>query len=156
MLAIIRLFSYPEPSDHVLHGDPVELENEGQHGQRSAFLHHCHKPQMETYSIDASRSRNVQHRCRGVKPDPRCSWKGNFKRVGVCVGMKVRSLVVLSNHTVFYCIGDLFRSLRFCCCSRMYWWVAVQCVPIDVSIWDAVHSHSIDKWALSGAALKAP
>ena len=37
-----------------------------------------------------------------VKPDPRCSWQSHSGRVGADVGMKVRSLVVLSNHSAFH------------------------------------------------------
>ena len=37
-----------------------------------------------------------------VKPDPRCSWQDHFRRVGAGVGMKVRSLVMFSNHSSFH------------------------------------------------------
>jgi len=29
-------------------------------------------------------------------------------------------------------------------------------IQMAVSIWDAVHSHSVDRWALSGADVQAP
>jgi len=34
----------------------------------------------------ASRSGKVRHQCGGVKPDPRCSWKGHPRRVDADVG----------------------------------------------------------------------
>jgi len=36
-----------------------------------------------------------------VKPDPCSSWEGHSRRVGAMLGMKVRSLVVFSNHPAF-------------------------------------------------------
>ena len=62
-------------------------------------------------------------------------------------GMKVRSLVVLSNLSAFHPL--LFLSsdkLMSCWAAGMKW----------VSIWDAVHSHSMDRRALSGADVKVP
>ena len=38
----------------------------------------------------------------------------------------------------------------------MNWWVVVRRVQMGISIWDAVHSHSMDRWALSGADVQAP
>jgi len=36
-----------------------------------------------------------------VKPDPGSPWQGHSRRMGPVSGMKVRTLVVLSNHSAF-------------------------------------------------------
>ena len=43
----------------------------------------------------------------------------------------------------------------FCCYCQMNWWVHVRRGQMGVSIWDAVHSHSVYRWGLSGAAVQA-
>jgi len=47
-------------------------------------------------------------------------------------------------------IGDSVRARYLCCCYRcqMNWWVVVRRVQMGVSIWDAVHSHLVDRWTL--------
>ena len=65
-------------------------------------------------------------------------------------GIKVRSLVVF-NQSAF--LGDPPRAPHFCYCCQRNWWVVVRRVQMGVSITDAVHSHSVDRWALSGAEL---
>ena len=65
-------------------------------------------------------------------------------------GIKVRSLVVF-NQSAF--LGDPPRAPHFCYCCQRNWWVVVRRVQTGVSITDAVHSHSVDRWALSGAGL---
>jgi len=49
-------------------------------------------------------------------------------------------------------IGDLPSASHVCCCCQINWWVVVQRV---VSIWSAVHLHSMDGWALSEADVQA-
>jgi len=44
--------------------------------------------------------------------------------------------------------------LIYCC--QINWWVVVRRVQMGVSIWGAVHLHSLDGWALSGADVQAP
>jgi len=38
----------------------------------------------------------------------------------------------------------------------MCWWVVVRQEQTGVSIWDAVNFHSVNRWALSGAGVRAP
>ena len=70
-------------------------------------------------------------------------------------GMKVRSLVVLFNQSRIK-FGDPPRKSHFCCCGQMNWCVVARRARMGVSIWDAVHSQSVDRWVLSGADVKAP
>jgi len=41
-------------------------------------------------------------------------------------------------------------------CCQMNWWDVVQGVLMCVSIWGAMHLHSMDRWPLSGADFQAP
>jgi len=66
---------------------------------------------------------------------------------------KVRSVVVLCNHS--HSISDSSRAPHVCCC-QLNWWAVVWREQMGVSIWDAVHSHSVDRWALSGAGVQVP
>ena len=43
-----------------------------------------------------------------------------------------------------------------CCCCQISWWDVLRRVQTGVSIWDAMHSHSVDGWALIGAGVQAP
>jgi len=87
-----------------------------------------------------------------VKPDPRCSWKGHS---GVPVSvLKVRSLVRLCNHSAFHWWPPNAPHAR-CCYRQMKWWV-VRWAQMGVSIWDAVHSHPVDRWPLSWTCVQAP
>jgi len=124
---------------------------EDNYGQRFDLLCHTHKTKRWSYPICVSRSGNVRHRCGGDWAGPTLFLAGPFHEGGT--EMKVRSLVVLSNFP--HSIGDPPRARHFCYC-RQKWWVAVEQVQMDVSIWDAVHSHSMDKWALSRADVQAP
>jgi len=86
-----------------------------------------------------------------VKPDPRCSWEGHSWRVGAGVG---------DESTEYRKVDQPLR---------LHWWSA-QCAAhmlllsdelmrraqMGVSIWDAVHSHSVDRWVLSGTSVEAP
>jgi len=56
-----------------------------------------------------------------------------------------------------HAIGDPPNPLHVCCCClQKNWWVDVRRVQMGVSIWCAVHVHSVDGWALSGADVQAP
>ena len=65
---------------------------------------------------------------------------------GVCVpvsGIKIRSLVGLFAHSTFHW-WYAHSAARICCCCQMNWWVAVRRVQMGVSIWGALHLHSMD------------
>ena len=53
-------------------------------------------------------------------------------------------------------IGDPSIAQHVCCCCLMNWWDVVRRVQMGVLIWGAVHLHSMDGWALSGADVQAP
>jgi len=53
-------------------------------------------------------------------------------------------------------IDDPPTAPHVCCCCHMNWWVFAMRVQMDVTIWDAVHLHSMDRWALRGAGVQAP
>jgi len=52
----IRLSHRAGPSGHSFYGEVDELDSGGQHGQRSVFLRHTHRPQRRPYPIYTSRS----------------------------------------------------------------------------------------------------
>ena len=52
-------------------------------------------------------------------------------------------------------IGDPPNASHVCCYCQRNWWV-VRWVQMGVSIWGAMHLHSMDRWALSGAGVQAP
>jgi len=45
---------------------------------------------------------------------------------------------------------------HFCYCRQMNWRVVVRRIQMSVTMWDAVHSHSMHRWVLSGAGVQAP
>ena len=104
------------------------------------------------HTICVSRSGKVRHRWGGIKPEPRCSWQGHSRRVGADESTESRSVASTTPHS----IGDPPREPHFCCCCQMNWWAVVQRLQMSVSIWDAVNSHSMARWALSGADTQAP
>ena len=53
-------------------------------------------------------------------------------------------------------VGNRPSAPHVCCCCQINWWVVVRRVQMGVSIWGAVHLHSMDGWALSGADVQAP
>ena len=53
-------------------------------------------------------------------------------------------------------IGDPPTAPHICCCCQINWWVVVRRVQVGVSIWGAVHLHSVDRWALNGVGVQAP
>ena len=66
-------------------------------------------------------------------------------------GMKVWSLVVFSNHSAFH----WWPRVRHFSCCQMNWWVVTQ-LQMVVSIFDAMHSHLVDRWKLSETDIQAP
>ena len=131
-------------------GDRMDIRD--QHGRRFALLRHTHRLQKGPYTIYANRNGNVRHRCGGGWAGPMLFLAMLFQGGGS--GMKVRSVVGLSNLSAFH--RDPPRAPHLFCCCEMNWWVVVRPVQMGVSIWDAVHSHSMDRWALSGADVQAP
>jgi len=63
--AAIRLSHCLEPSGRAVHEEVNGLDIGGQHGRRFVLLRHTHRPQRRSYSICASRSECVRHRCAG-------------------------------------------------------------------------------------------
>jgi len=53
-------------------------------------------------------------------------------------------------------IGDPPSAPHVCCSCQMNWWDVVRQVQMGVSIWGAMHLHSMDRWALSGVDVQAP
>ena len=144
-LAAIRLSCHPELSGHAVQGKVGGLDIRGQHGRRFVFLHHTHRPQRKLYPFCASRS-----------PTP--VWR-RLNRTHAVLGRSVREggcrcggwkCWVLNALQPFSILPHLF----YCC--QMNWWVVVQRVEMGVSIWDALHLHSMDRWALSGAGVRDP
>ena len=93
---------------------------------------------------------------KAVKPDSRCSWEGQSRKVGAGVGdesTESRSVVqplriplvirppCRTSVVVVRWTGEMFAAGR---------------LQMGVPIWGAVHSHSMDKWAQSGAGVQTP
>jgi len=66
---------------------------------------------------------------------------------------------------VAYGVHSVVRPLGLPCVIRparrasdvvMIWLAVVWRVQMGVSIWDTVHSHSVDRWALNGADVQGP
>ena len=85
-----------------------------------------------------------------VKPDPGSSWC----RSGVWVGWNCG--VLWGCPTTLHSTDDPPSAPQVCCCYQMNWWVLVRRVQMGVSIWGAVHLHSMDGWVLSGEGAQAP
>jgi len=132
-------------------GRSMEWTLEDNNDQRFDLLCHTHRPQRRSYPICANRSGNVWHPCGGDWAGHMLFLAGPFQEGET--RMKVRSLVVLSNFP--HSIGDSPRMRDFCYCHQINWWV-VRRGQMGVSIWDAVHLHSMDRWALSGADVQTP
>jgi len=76
------------------------------------------------------------------KPKPRCSWKDHSRKVGPISEMKVRSLTVLCNHSTYHWWST--QSITFLLWSSDE--LMSSCAAgISVSIWDAVHSHLVNR-----------
>jgi len=80
----------------------------------------------------------------------RVTLRGGFR----CRGWKCG--VLWGRPPTLHSIGDPPTAPHVCCCCQKNWWVAVRRVQMGVSIWGAMHLHSMDEWALSGAGVQAP
>jgi len=150
--AAIRLSS-PEPSGHMLHGEVDASDIRGQHARRLVRLHHtqtsCRRGRTPFVWAGAETDTGAE----AIKPDTSCSGEGHSRRVAAGVGdenAEFRSVLQLLRNCS---IGDPPRAPHFCC-RQMNWWV-VRWVQLGVSIWDVVHSHSMDRWALTKADVQA-
>ena len=91
-----------------------------------------------------------------VKPDPGSSWRDTTGGGMPASGMKRWSLLSLSIHAAFHwwstqCAGHVLLLSD----ELMSWCVAGR-LKMGVSICGAVHLHSMDGWALSGAGVQDP
>jgi len=100
--AAIRMFHCPEPSGRVVHGEIDGLVIGRQHSRRFVLLHHTHRLQRRPYPICSSRKWSVRHWCGGGLAGPTLFLGGSSREWVLVSGMKVRSLVRLSNHFVFH------------------------------------------------------
>ena len=146
--AAIRLSRHPELSGHAVQGKVDELDIRGQHGRRFVLLHYTHRAQREPYPICTNRKGNVRHQCGGGWTGPTLFLGGSFREGGCrCRDESAECWSALQP----------FRILpHLCYCCQMNWWVVVQRLQMGVSIWDALHLHSMDRWALSGAGVRDP
>jgi len=87
-----------------------------------------------------------------VELDPGSSWEGHSRGVYWCVELKYG--VLWGCPLTPRSIDDLLTAPHVCC--QRTWWVAMRQVQTGVSIWGAMHLHSMDGWALSGADVQAP
>jgi len=111
-------------------------------------------PQWRPYPICTNRSGNVRHRCGGSWAGPRLFLGGSFRGcVYRCLELKCG--VLWGCPPTPRSIDDPPTAPHVCCCQKN-WWVVVWRVQMGVSIWGAVHLHSMDGWALSGADVQAP
>ena len=106
------------------------------------------------YPICTSRTGNVPHRCGGGWAGPRL-FLGESFRVCVYQCLELKCGVLWGWPPTLHSIDDPPTAPHVSCCQKN-WWVAVRRVQMGVSIWDAVHLHSMDGWALSGADVQAP
>ena len=125
----IRLSHCSELSGHAVHGD---------WGGR--WIRHW----RATWSTVCSCAQFVQAGAetsdtgaKAVKPNPHCPWKGHSRRVMLKSKMKEWSLVVLFNHYAFHRWSAQST-------ARM---LSDKLMQMGVSIWDTIHSHSVDMWA---------
>ena len=70
-----------------------------------------------------------------------------------CRGWKCR--VLWGCAPTSHSIGDPPSAPRACCGCQINWWIVMRRVQIGVSIWGAVYSRSIVRWALSGADVES-
>ena len=151
--AAIRLSHRPEPSGLAVREEVDGLDIGGQHGRRFV-LRHTHRPQRRPCPISTSRSGNVRQQCGGGWAGPRLFLGGSFRKGGYrCVELKCG--VLWGRPSTPRSIDDPPTAPHVCCCCQKNWWVVVRRVQMGVSIWGAVHLHSMDGWALSGAGIQA-
>ena len=90
-----------------------------------------------------------------AKPNPGSSWEALSDGGGCrCRGWKCGFL--WDYPPTPHSIGDPPSAPHIRCCCQMNWWDVVRRVQMGVSIWGAVHLHSMDGWALSGGDVQAP
>jgi len=131
----------PEPSGRAVREKVDGLDIEGQHGRRFVLLPHTLRPQRRPYPICTSRSGNVQHQCGGGWAGPRLFLGGSLR--GVYRRLELKCGVLWGCPPTPRSINDPPTAPHVCCCHRS-WWVAVRWVKLGVSIWGAVHLHSMD------------
>jgi len=152
--AAIRLPHRLELSDHAVHGEVDGLDIGGQHGRRFVLMptftgrRGGHTPFVHTGAETSDTG------AKAVKLDPGLFLVGSFWGGCRCRGWKYG--VLWGFPPTPHSIGDLPTALHVCCYCQMNWWDVVRRVQMDVSIWGAVLSHSMDGWALSGADVQAP
>ena len=143
--AAIRLSHRPEPSGHAIHGEVGGLDMREQHCRQFVLLRHTQVAEeaiSHLYKQERKRPTPVRRRLgRTHRLFLEWSFRGGWVPVS---GMKMRSLVALFAHYAFHWW------------SQRNWWDVVLREQMGVSIWDAVHLHSMDGWALSGADVQAP
>ena len=78
-----------------------------------------------------------------VEPDPGPSWEGHSGEGGYrCRELKCG--VLWGCPSTPHSIGNPPTAPHVCCCCQMNWWVVVRRVQMGVSIWGAVHLHSLE------------
>jgi len=81
-----QLSHYPEMSGCTFHGEVDGLDIQGQHGQQFVLLHHTHRSQRGyTPFVHARVKKMSVIGVEVVKLNPRCSRKGNSRRMGASV-----------------------------------------------------------------------
>ena len=78
------------------------LDIGGQHGGRFVLLHHSTGHRGGHTSFVQTGAEASDTGAEAVKPNPRCSWQGHSEGWVPVLGMKVRSLIRLSNHSAFH------------------------------------------------------
>ena len=146
--AAIQLSHHPELPVCAVYGEINGLDIQVQHGWRFVLLCHTHRPQTGPYSVCVSRVELSDTGVDVVKQNPCFYWKIIPGGWVLMSGIKY-SPTVLSNHSFNW------RSTQSASIIVVRWAVVWQ-VQMGVSIWDAVHSHSQDRWVLSGADVQAP
>ena len=68
----------------------------------------------------------------------------------------MRSLLELSAHSAFHWWSAHCAARTVYCCYQMNWWAVERQVQMHVSIWGAVHLHSMDRRGPNGAGVQAP
>jgi len=101
-----------------------------------------HTPSVQTEKETSDTSAEA------VELGPRCCWEGHSDRV--VSGVRDESAECWSALQPFRILS------HSCYCCQMNSWVVVQGLQMGVSIWKALHLHSMDRWALSGAGVRNP
>jgi len=88
-----------------------------------------------------------------VKPDLSSSWEGHS---GGCRCRGWKCGVLWGCPSTPHSIGNTATAPHVCCCCQIHWRYDVRRVQMGVSIWGAVHLHTMGGWALNGAGIQAP